>query len=609
MPTTVGRHHPLAMVDRKQIATDLALASEALAAAADALTEAARAMSDASGTSRCKPVSIPGGMISDVSPTDTVTGKSAGAEIVNQGEPDRVNQHSAWNLNELAGYSPSYLLSDLPQRKRVPKTESGGPVLVSSTGSRATLSESNSQNGPETKATITPIYGSHQASHPSIEVKPELNNKFDPLPSYPGVSISNGNVDSSPEPTGDSSVSGSLSDVSRLLEDIKSYPTIPLGRNYISLDKVSDALAFIAYMALQVNKIICLIPDQYMSTCSELLKYLFRTNVYQVNTYHHLQDIYRELGTTLRPRSYHILLDPSLMSAALSPKHINPDCFIHWGQPKGNDHYGLNSFPTSVKICIVLVGKRHLNQRVRGVIPYSNEALNTCFNPNSPFQLLRQISAQPNLPRVKSRSTTSQPNSSTSEPPSNPGLPVSPRQERTTRPTPSGNYYIVINTEQDRDIIPIITYIALNSKRVMCHVPNNKDPATYKSLIELAYPNAIISTSATLASLEAAVARLKLVESGILLRGAAKDWNSFLSDSLVDCLIYCGIPQVKLKRYCNECKNKVTRSYLILTGSEYSRLQSQLTSSLRIKEHPYIRTSESSRPGSSLYDLSTKVAV
>ncbi|KAG8725674.1 hypothetical protein FRC11_001718, partial [Ceratobasidium sp. 423] len=66
--------------------------------------------------------------------------------------------------------------------------------------------------------------------------------------------------------------------------------------------------------------------------------------------------------------------------------------------------------------------------------------------------------------------------------------------------------------------------------------------------VGLADVNAIIPTSMTGNSITAAVARLQSGQSGILLRSAAKDWNSFLSDSLFDCLIYCGIPQSKLKK-------------------------------------------------------------
>ncbi|CUA74647.1 Putative disease resistance protein At4g11170 [Arabidopsis thaliana] [Rhizoctonia solani] len=518
------------MVDRKQIAVDLAVASQALAAAADALADAAKAISDTGRVSGRRAIlNVPDGLVSSVSQTDNAVGVSLPTQVVHP--PDRVNESSVHQ--------------ELESQNEKPRPE---VVLLSASG--VIPPGSNSQSGVTSigaPATPTP-----DASHRSIKSKAKIGNKLDsdPSPRHPDVSVPIRNPESSPQPTRDSNANSSLENMTRLLQAMKSYPTIPLARNYISLDKVTDALAFVAYLALQVNKIICLIPDQYMNVCSDLLKFLSRPNVYKVNTYHYLQDIYSEFGTTPGADSYYILLEPSLLATALSLKHIPPDCFVHWGQPiKGNNHSILNSFPASVKICVVLVGERNLNRRVQGIVPYSDEVLNTCFRLESPFQLLCQIAARPVL-GVDSPSQTSGLQSIRPPTTSNNPVPsVSSRQTQTNNPIPSGNYYIVLNTEQDRDIIPIISYIALNSKKTMCYIPSSKNMVTYKHLIEIAYSNTILSASVTHTSIEAAVAGLKLVKGGILLRNATKDWNSFLSDSLVDCLVYCGVPQAKLKKF------------------------------------------------------------
>jgi hypothetical protein len=52
---------------------------------------------------------------------------------------------------------------------------------------------------------------------------------------------------------------------------MNSYPRIPAGRNYIYFDQDSDGLAFMAYMALQVNRIICVVPDNVLSDYSSLV--------------------------------------------------------------------------------------------------------------------------------------------------------------------------------------------------------------------------------------------------------------------------------------------------------------------------------------------------
>ncbi|CAE6450374.1 unnamed protein product [Rhizoctonia solani] len=136
-------------------------------------------MSDATNTcGRTKDTTVSGGTLS-IPPTSAGVGIST--DIVPQDTPDRVGQH------------------DLSSQRLKHQTDRGDSLLVVSTGSSVTQSESNLHNGLET---ITPVFPVHEASHPIIEDKPKLNNKLNSLPLQPGIPSPNGNIDSLPKSTG-----------------------------------------------------------------------------------------------------------------------------------------------------------------------------------------------------------------------------------------------------------------------------------------------------------------------------------------------------------------------------------------------------------------------
>ncbi|KAG8725885.1 hypothetical protein FRC11_001257, partial [Ceratobasidium sp. 423] len=257
MTSPVGRPYPLVRIDRDGLAALCALASDAFAAAAEAMAEAARAMAEASrNTGRVKQSGTFGDKVPSALPA-TVVEPLAGDKhegTVCQIKSEVIKQDSSVGCP-----------AEPPEGDA--STESGD---ASSTGIHAISSESSPQNDPTPGSTPTSASQENVSLHSSPEQEPELNNKLDALPPSRVTSTSNENTDAPTKLSEDSKTSGPQSDVTVLLETIKSYPTIPPGRNYVNLDHESDSLAFIAYLALQVTSVICLIPDQLMNTCSEL---------------------------------------------------------------------------------------------------------------------------------------------------------------------------------------------------------------------------------------------------------------------------------------------------------------------------------------------------
>ncbi|KAF8736462.1 hypothetical protein RHS02_06293, partial [Rhizoctonia solani] len=156
------------------------------------------------------------------------------------------------------------------------------------------------------------------------------------------------------------------------------------------------------------------------------------------------------------------------------------------------------------------------------------------------------------------------------------------------------------------NVIPLIACIASNTKKVICHIPEGEDVNRYHTLLKyIANLNVIVGKGK---KTKGPTQELKSKTNGILIKNIVPEWNSFWSKSLVDAIIYFGVP-LDLTYYLNECNLKVDYSYLILTRTQYYSIQSKLSSHRRLQQHPLIRGSESFKPGGLLHALRQDLAL
>ncbi|CUA68937.1 Thyroid adenoma-associated protein homolog [Chlorocebus aethiops] [Rhizoctonia solani] len=395
----------------------------------------------------------------------------------------------------------------------------------------------------------------------------------------------------------------------KLIEVMKSHPTIPPGRNYIHLDGPSDALAFIAYMALQAQRIVCVVPSQRQDACAKLLKSLTYANIHIIDTPNQYQDLSTRLGK-INATSFDILLTPcgEFTFNAKWVKQSSPDCVLHWSHPASGYFFTtrriVKSLPRSARTCVLVVNESRFDGKAHEVELYPRAILDRCFQSNSPLQLLRQFASQlvPPSPTIQAS-----PNTLVSKQP--PQLrPLEPSHSSgKTVLFPGGHYYSVLDEVNDIDIISITAHIASNSKKIICHIPSDRDLIRFQTLMtRITTVNIIAPTILGDKRFEEMLKSFKSKKSGIWLRSTSTRWNSFWSKSLVDCAIYWGVPS-DLVNYSKECKLKVKTSYLFLTPSQYSSIHFQLNAKRGLKEHPHIQTSDSTLPGTQLYKLRQKL--
>ncbi|CAE6499677.1 unnamed protein product [Rhizoctonia solani] len=401
----------------------------------------------------------------------------------------------------------------------------------------------------------------------------------------------------------------------RLVGAMLSQPKVPPGRNYIHLDKPSDALAFIAYMALQFHRIFCVVPSSHQSIYADVLKSLTHASIHLAETPDQFQGVSAKLLTPGHA-FYNVILAPCNNSWMTESriKQLNPDCVLHWSQPASVYFFTtrriVNSLDRTVRTCVIVVSERSFDGATNGVQLYPNSVLNVLFQSNSPFQELTQISSQllpaPAMTPVAPCGPTSKrvPILPASKPSSSrtPNVPINSISNGAALPV--GHYYIVLDHANDIDIVSMVTYLALNTKKMICYIPSEKDLAKYNILISrISNASVLAPTLPKGKPSEKMVKGFKSQNSGIWLRTISSQWNSHWAKSLVDGVIYWGIPS-DLTYYLKECKLKVDTSYLCLTTSEYFSIQSQLN---RIKPHPNIHASDATRTGSPLHDLRQKL--
>ncbi|KEP50255.1 hypothetical protein V565_083380 [Rhizoctonia solani 123E] len=574
-------------VDLGNLAATVALASEALEAAVEGLTGAAMAVTEANR--------ILGRLRNDLAKLMQSAKHADSFEEPDSGDEVGTDEGSQGQINQ----------NEVTDQGSMPRSEFDDPV------NSASLSESPGEQIPASQ----PQAASHDADDDLVESS-EVDDTHDALPSSPVATPSRVEPTSpiqSPEP--DLPVSNNEQwDPSRLLNAMKSHLLIPPGWNYIHLDQSSDALAFIAYMALQANRIICIVPDYRLGTYAQLLKSLTHASIHRLDTPEQFKHTSERIAR-LDPSSFNVFFTPYskfIVNAALF-QLLSPDCILHWDQPASAYYYVmLTSLVPTMRTCVMVIGEDHFNGEAYGVEQYSDTVLDACFSPNSPFQLLCQVSSEL-LPEERHPVQNAQPSGSRmnvlqSEPIQNMPSSIVTGPGQSQHPHPLGHYYIVLDNPRDKDIIAFISYVALNSVKVICHIPKGKNLALYQRLISLV-TNISVITSAGIKNrhLKVATRQLKSERTAVLLRTATPDWYSFLSGSLVDSVIHWGVPR-DLTNYVDECRTKVQRSYLILTMSQYSSIQWKLDSNHWIQQHPHLQASEFSRQGSWLNDLRTQVA-
>ncbi|KAH7325329.1 hypothetical protein B0J17DRAFT_229959 [Rhizoctonia solani] len=201
------------------------------------------------------------------------------------------------------------------------------------------------------------------------------------------------------QPSGNNIVSDPQLSGSSFLTTMQLDSIIPPGRNYIHLDEASDALAFIAYATLQANRIACFIRDDLLDRYSQLLPSLTHSHIDRIDTTDQIKRIARTRNNFFAPTSYSIALTPAskFNASAISFKSMSPDCILFWGQPAKARQFVaqiLAPLPPSVKTCLMIIGQSQFNGKTYGVEKYPSAVLNAWFQPNSPLQRLRQMSAQ-----------------------------------------------------------------------------------------------------------------------------------------------------------------------------------------------------------------------
>ncbi|CAE6442621.1 unnamed protein product [Rhizoctonia solani] len=236
-----------ALNDHGQIAATIAQASTALAAAAEALAEAASAMSAASRNL--------GG--------DIITGASArsvaGSHSIN------ADRYKSTKGSQIVRQDTTDLMGCHDTPDQPAETRLSPPA--------GATSETSSRNEASAKHIASPAlaYNSALPLSPEHEAKIDYNRSAIPAPPSthsrgPVVLGENNNRKPVPNefiddlflPRADQSLQ---SGVIKFEDMLLASPKIEAGRNYISLKRVSDSLAFIAYMALQSRRTVCVLTQ------------------------------------------------------------------------------------------------------------------------------------------------------------------------------------------------------------------------------------------------------------------------------------------------------------------------------------------------------------
>ncbi|CAE6462251.1 unnamed protein product [Rhizoctonia solani] len=674
-------------IDRNALASAIALASNALAAAGEALAEASKAMSDAGQVDRIgAPSGIDSGFSSRSRPPDIAEtkGKHMSSDIDRTHELGLVDRPNEPGFNEATGAQPDNNPST-PTRATYPEWNlSNDSDIIPATNSpikdrtsmllsldyehakpdseSETCAEANNQNwhGQADQ------YGQDDQQDPAqyeqgifFTVPPpappaESSGGMEPIPL---LGPSGWQIDSqSPQyQMGDakSKKHGSLKDKLKnkrnaslptsagMTSNIHEDPPTSLGeqrlhvdshsRKYIRLAKPSDAISFIAFIAQQPGRILCVTPDEAIARSSSSdVEDLKTVSVYRVYTTKLVEPTRRKLQSCPEAVPPIGVFIPANIFGSSPNKNFSADSVLYWGPPPKAQQYiaqSLSFSPPPRLSCVMVIGNQQFNESAYGASAYSASVLNTFskFSVELRSRQLRQIPPTPVSIKRPAGSTVNDSTryynparlvpsvASTSWVPPRPTIP--PIARRVQQPYPQGHYYIVLDPPQnlsgemrDQDIIPLVAFIALNSTRVICCIPSDKDLLTYQRLINsIANVDATIPASIKEGQIRVACKQLARKQSGVLFgpcstAASHAAWKAGWRKSYAECLIYCGMPP-DLGDYLKECQIKVSHSYIVLTSSQFMASQWQLAAAPQLRHHPYIRPSESLISGNLLHDL------
>ncbi|ELU39584.1 hypothetical protein AG1IA_06391 [Rhizoctonia solani AG-1 IA] len=335
---------------------------------------------------------------------------------------------------------------------------------------------------------------------------------------------------------------------------MKSHPAFPPGRNYIPLDQPADALAFIAYMALQARLIFCVIPSSRQSLYTQILRSLTDSNVYCIDK---PQDYikYSTSSAQAKSTSQDILLTPSnncLLNWGWM-QESQPNCILHWTHCAVSEGRAGTLFSTPFTFSYV--------QTNRIAIASSGSS-----SPSDPSVRPAPVSeAHITVLIAKSRARVPHP-----QPQPSPAPRLNVPTPRTNPVTlPAGNYYIVLEEATHLNVIPLIACIASNTKKVICHIPEGEDVNRYHTLV-----------------------------SRIIFNRTESQYVRPL-------------PLAQIYRQSQRDRRKGQKDQRADAGAkiENERIQSKLSSHRRLQQHPLIRGSESFKPGGLLHALRQDLAL
>ncbi|CAE6448235.1 unnamed protein product [Rhizoctonia solani] len=597
MNSPLGGSHPAAVIDRDTLAATIALASDALAAAAEALAEAAKAISDAASTARTvEPTKPSSGIVSHVdlaAPFNSSSGASRQDEHQFGGsnpEPDTASpaaEHgisSESSLQDVSSATPAYkggisLLLSLDYEDGRPNSEDHSNLNNKAlqdqvSGHAVTERTPRSQFAQDILRTSTPVPSISSESSSEVDLVPlhlaPASQSFSPRPSpraretEDGWSNAPDEVKYQPSRISGTLFSSPIAGPSEARDTTRPPPRelnyalysrrnadkyrqnivntrIPPGRNYIHLDQPPDALRFIAYVARQVDKIVCVIHEEgTVGAKMRELEELTSAKVYCIFKSSQVKPLQKRFHNQLKPAPPIIAMIPSSLLSSTVYKDFRSDGVLYWGPPPNTPEYAteiLASSPPEQISCVMIFGEPQSIASKYGLSPYPNIVLdrfrNTVFNPLSqpPRQTL------PQTIQVGTPWTPPPPSA-----PSNSRAPnISKNLTMDTTSLPTGHYYIVLDQANDINIIPIIAYIALNTKKVMCYIPDENLPR-YPTLIKSIANLNLIVPSGKGKKMKGPTNRLKSEPRGLLLGASGTNWNSCWTKSLADCVIHCGVP-------------------------------------------------------------------
>ncbi|CAE6494067.1 unnamed protein product [Rhizoctonia solani] len=579
MASQAGLLYPSVMIDVAKLVSTIVLTAEALAATAEALAEAAKAIMVLSQD-------FGGSQASEVHYFEHSNNRAEDKPGASQ---DQIDEHIHLNPQEEA---------------RVQKG------LDSCTDPRFDLSNGGAPSQPHEQSRIchTPPEGETNNKLDAFPLSLKLDQSSEINESNPGSGLHPADEKNNPHthhkvPEADFGI---------LVHDNKS----PSQRHLIRFNQRSGGASFMAYMALQNIKTVCIISNQKskMDQYAKALQDITQFRVFHPTTSHCVRLADPTVQSFVTYTSPAILLLTPDQPLEIHHIGLHIDCLVYWGMPPGTLCYltrFLARLPLGLSSCLVLTPGLGVDPEADGVVEYSAETLKKILEPGSLFNRVCETAGPiltrlgfgwttPTLyvPPVRKGPTTS--SATQNSPPQRP--PLAPISRRNFQIMPPGHYYIILPTMQNSDITPLIAYIALNSLKIMCYLPDDKIAEVYNDINKIAAVNTFIGT----VNIQHGVNQLRYSPYGVLLRSTRGNLGEHFTNDLASCLIHFG-PPASPNFYVRTLAPKVTHSYLVLTDAERAILP-QLSMTPSLREHPFLRDLGDPIVGSVMNDLRIRLS-